>query len=191
MQSIWPITLAPIKRKNFCLRWSSPRSAPSQLLAVWTWTGNNFQMAWQATCRWKINVRNRCSARKISKKEKTRFPYLFHGYLIRWLFIMLFFGGSFRRRWWFLLAFGCRHEMRVVNWFKKNQIQWVCLLFFSMVTRKKPTSDRAWKMSLSTELHSDRGWRTRASRTEHFHSLWRFLFNSLLCRLKEDSQSWM
>ena len=43
-RSNWSITLAPIRRRNFCLRWASPRSAPSQLLAVWTWTRNNFQM---------------------------------------------------------------------------------------------------------------------------------------------------
>ena len=29
------ITFAPIRRRNFCLRWSSPKSAPSQLLMVW------------------------------------------------------------------------------------------------------------------------------------------------------------
>lgn len=37
-------TLAPINRRNFCVRCSSPRSACSQSLAVWIWRKNKFRI---------------------------------------------------------------------------------------------------------------------------------------------------
>ena len=43
ISNYWALTLlAPIRRKNFFFRLSSPRSAPSQLLAEWTCNNVNF-----------------------------------------------------------------------------------------------------------------------------------------------------